>query len=92
MIGPKLLRKICKISLITTCSKVRYARYRVDERICDQVEFLGQFPYLGRKSAARNTRELVIYTTPYFVLYRVDEDRITVLRVLHTARERHTGL
>lgn len=42
---------------------------------------------MGRPGRVGGTREWVIQGTPYIMAYRVREDRLEVLRVLHTAME-----
>ncbi len=58
----------------------------VDDRIREQVETLARFPQSGRQGRIKGTRELVISRTPYVVAYRIQEDTVRILRVLHGAR------
>jgi len=62
------------------------AALRLVERIYEAVEQLKQYPSLGRVGRVPGTRELVVPHTPYLVPYRVREDVIEILRVLHGAR------
>ena len=62
------------------------AASRLVERIYEAVEQLKQYPSLGRVGRVPGTRELVVPHTPYLVPYRVREDVIEILRVLHGAR------
>ena len=50
-------------------------------KIIAQVERLARFLHSGRPGRAPGTRELVI--APYVVAYRVEEDSLQILRVLH---------
>ena len=50
-------------------------------KIIAQVERLARFPHSGRPGRASGTRELVI--APYIVAYRVEEDSLQILRILH---------
>ena len=50
-------------------------------KIIAQVERLARFPHSGRPGRAPGTRELVV--APYVVAYRVTEDSLQSLRVLH---------
>ncbi len=59
----------------------------VVELIKLRVDQLGSFPGLGRSGRVVGTRELVIGDTPYIVAYRIRDDRIEVLRVIHGARK-----
>ncbi len=58
----------------------------VARRILDAVERLAEFPQQGRVGRVSGTRELVVPRTPYVVAYRVRDDVIQILRVLHGAR------
>jgi toxin ParE1/3/4 len=44
-------------------------------------------PSMGRAGRVLRTRELVITKYPYIVSYRVKENEIQILRVLHTSRK-----
>jgi len=52
-------------------------------RIEEAVEHLSRFPAVGRVGEVPGTRELVITGTPYFVVYRVLNDKVEILRVFH---------
>jgi toxin ParE1/3/4 len=58
----------------------------VDESILEQVKTLAQFPESGRPGRIEGTRELVISRTPYIVAYRITQNTVRILRVLHGAR------
>lgn len=62
------------------------AAIAVDDRIQTQVERLTQFPKSGRMGRVEGTRELVVDRTPYIAAYRIEGDRIRILRVLHGAQ------
>lgn len=56
-------------------------------RIVDLVEQqLPHMPQSGRLGRVPKTRELVISGSPYFVPYRIEGDKITILRAIHGAR------
>ena len=59
----------------------------VDDRIGTQVRQLLQFPETGRLGRVEGTRELVISRTPYIAAYRIIDDTVRVLRVLHGAQQ-----
>ncbi len=44
------------------------------------------YPNLGRPGRIKGTRELVVIGTPYLIPYRVKQDRIEILAVLHSSR------
>lgn len=55
-----------------------------DEEIERQVGILLQHPKMGRPGRIKGTRELVISSTPFVVVYRlVGAKRIEILRLLH---------
>ncbi|OGR00349.1 MAG: addiction module toxin RelE [Deltaproteobacteria bacterium RIFOXYD12_FULL_55_16] len=62
------------------------AAVSVDERIKEQTEMLIRFPECGRTGRVEGTRELVISRTPYIVAYRVLDETIRILRLLHGAQ------
>jgi len=56
-------------------------------RILSSIDVLEQYPNLGRKGRLEGTRELVITGTPFIVFYRLQENQIEILGVLHAARK-----
>jgi toxin ParE1/3/4 len=56
-------------------------------RIQSVVNQLAEFPLMGRVGRVEGTRELVISNTSYLIIYRVTEESVEILRVLHTARK-----
>lgn len=68
------------------------AAARVGRRILDDTEQLANFPYLGKPGRSPDTRELVITSFPYLIVYSVEHDTVAaepqavvILRVLHGA-------
>ena len=68
------------------------AAARVGRRILDAVEHLADHPYMGRPGRSADTRELMITSFPYLVVYSVapqvvssDPPQVVILRVLHGA-------
>jgi toxin ParE1/3/4 len=59
----------------------------IDEKIAKQAAMLRDHPMLGRAGRLEGTRELVLSKLPYILAYRILDDRIRILRVLHSARE-----
>ncbi|WP_395067725.1 type II toxin-antitoxin system RelE/ParE family toxin [Paraburkholderia silvatlantica] len=57
-----------------------------DERISASVRRLRLFPNLGRVGRVSGTRELVVESTPFVLAYRYENEALTILRVLHSAR------
>jgi toxin ParE1/3/4 len=56
------------------------------EEIHEQILGLMRFPERGRRGRVAGTLELVVLRTPYIVAYRIMEDRIQVLRILHSSQ------
>lgn len=63
-----------------------------DAEIEKQVDLLLQHPEMGRPGRIKTTRELVIGRTSFVVAYRVKDDRIEILRVLHGAQQWPTNI
>jgi toxin ParE1/3/4 len=63
------------------------AAKRVVQRILDGAARLGVHPELGRPGIKPGTRELAIPRTPFLIVYRVRDDRVEILTVLHGARK-----
>ncbi len=55
--------------------------------IRDAVNRLGWHPSLGRAGRVEGTRELIISNAPYIVAYRVVEDQVRILAVIHASRQ-----
>ena len=63
------------------------AAQRIALHIIHNVEILlPASPEMGRPGRILGTRELVIPRTPFIVPYRLQDDTIQILRVLHGAR------
>lgn len=62
------------------------AAARIVAAIFDGIEILPEQPGIGRPGRVPRTRELVVADTPYIVAYRVKDEAVEVLRVLHVAR------
>jgi toxin ParE1/3/4 len=60
---------------------------RMADRVKEAVEYLIQYPNIGRSGRVRGTRELIISGTPLIVVYRIKTPAIEILRVLHHARK-----
>ena len=63
------------------------AAYRVHDDIRKQTDLLAIYPEIGRPGRVRGTRELVVAGTPYVAAYRLAGGVVTILRLLHGARQ-----
>lgn len=63
------------------------AAQNVAQRIGSALAHLKDYPGIGRAGRVRGTRELLIPGLPYIVPYRMKENAIELLRVLHTSRQ-----
>jgi toxin ParE1/3/4 len=59
------------------------AASKIADRFDRAISKLATMPSLGRQGRIFGTRELVINATSYIVVYRVRDNRIEILRVLH---------
>jgi toxin ParE1/3/4 len=63
------------------------AAENVGRRLVDASRRLADAPGMGRAGRATGTRELVVAGTPYVIVYRVKENAIEIIAVLHGARK-----
>jgi len=62
------------------------AAERVARKIYADVAALASFPNQGRPGKTKGTRELVFSPLPYVVVYRVKDEAVEIVRVLHGAQ------
>ncbi len=55
--------------------------------IVTAAERLQAFPDLGHAGRLPKTRELLVVSLPYIIVYQVDAEAVTVLAVFHGARD-----
>ena len=65
----------------------RNAARRIVKRIWDATQVLAGQPHAGRAGRVHGTREMVVTGTPYIIPYRVVENTVQILRVLHGKRK-----
>lgn len=56
-------------------------------RVLDAIDYLANYPTMGRAGRVPKTRELIVSSTPFIVIYQIREKIIMVLRILHAARK-----
>jgi len=59
---------------------------RVSRSIYDAIQSLRTMPRRGRHGRLENTRELVISSLPYLVIYQVFDERLLILNIVHGAQ------
>lgn len=62
------------------------AALKLDELFDEAVAKLAEFPMLGRRGDLPGTRELFPHES-YRLVYRISEDAVWVLALVHTARQ-----
>ena len=62
------------------------AAYRMAEEIDRQTRLLIDFPEMGRPGRVSGTRELIVSRTPYVAIYRLRNNTVEILRLLHMAQ------
>jgi plasmid stabilization system protein ParE len=63
------------------------AAYRTVRRIREAILLTGRMPYFGRVCRTEGTREITVSGTSYLVAYRIVDNMIHVLAILHGARQ-----
>lgn len=64
------------------------AAQKVAQSIRTAIERLIQFPSYGRVGDVDGTRQFVIAGLPYIVIYEIEGELVTILRIYHTAQDR----
>ena len=63
------------------------AASRVLKKVWEAVQLLAEHPDAGRPGRVPGTREIVIAATSFIIPYRVVENTVQILRVLHGKRK-----
>ena len=63
------------------------AAFDMGDAIEAAVSRLSDFPASARPGRVQGTRELVVPSTPFIVVYRIEATGVVILRVLHGARK-----
>lgn len=64
------------------------AAWMVAAFIRRSITILQDWPYSGRATELDGVRRQVVSNYPYVVYYRVDNDEVIILSVMHSARDR----
>lgn len=63
------------------------AAKQIVKRIKAKITLLSEQPNMGRLGRVPNTKELIVEHTPFILPYRVRDNKIEILRVLHSSRQ-----
>jgi addiction module RelE/StbE family toxin len=47
---------------------------------------LQNYPFMGKNGRVEGTKELIISNSPYILIYRIKEESVEVLRILHASK------
>lgn len=62
---------------------------RVIRALYDATETLTHFPRRGRPGGVAGTRELVVSSLGYLIIYEVQAEMVRILRIVHGSQERN---
>jgi toxin ParE1/3/4 len=68
----------------------RDAALSVASRLRKSFELVSTRPEIGRPTLVANIREWSVPGLPYLIPYRIQTDRVEIIRVWHTSRQRPT--
>ncbi|MFN6033127.1 MAG: type II toxin-antitoxin system RelE/ParE family toxin, partial [Dolichospermum sp.] len=55
-------------------------------KIKNSAKQLKKYQFMGKNGRVEGTKELIISNSPYILIYRVKEESVEVLRILHTSK------
>ena len=64
------------------------AAQKVSRAIRAGIDRLIHFPSYVRDRVVEGTRQFVVAGVPYIVVYEIEDETITILRIYHTAQDR----
>lgn len=63
------------------------AATRIAKSLYEAAASLRQFPHSGRRGRMEGTRELVVPSLPYIVVYRITDQVAEIVRIYHGAQD-----
>jgi addiction module RelE/StbE family toxin len=63
------------------------AANQVFKRLVSSVQRLQDFPLSGREGHVAGTREVVVPSLPYIIIYRTTDTAVEILRVFHASQD-----
>ena len=62
------------------------AAIRLGDAIAEATARLANFPEIAPRGRVEGTRELLIAGTPYIAIYRIENSKVVILRLLHDSQ------
>lgn len=59
------------------------AAHQIGERIAEATRLLLTQPRMGHRGRVAGTHEWIVQRTPYFLAYKLEDDELIILRVIH---------
>ena len=84
--SPRAVADLKSISEYIEQDRTLETANRVARAIFDTVETLQSLPNRGRLGRVADTRELVVASLPYVVIYRTFAERVEILNIVHAAQ------
>ena len=63
---------------------------RIRARIERSIRLLADFPSIAPPSRHAGLRQMVVPSTPYIVVYRINEDRVEIRAIIHAKQRRRS--
>ena len=82
----RALKRLDEIGEYISAENQSAARKVVVE-LASKAELLKEFPETGRIGRVDQTRELVFSNLPYNLVYRITQDEIQIVTIIHTSRK-----
>ncbi|MDJ0836028.1 MAG: type II toxin-antitoxin system RelE/ParE family toxin [Acidobacteriota bacterium] len=76
------------VGYIETAADQPGAAHATAQKVWEATLRLEDFPRIGRPGRVEGTREWVVSKTPLILVYRVEDDRVILLRILHGAQRK----
>lgn len=65
----------------------KQAAQKVAQQIWDAAQSLAEFPERARAGRVPGTRELLLVDLPFFIAFRVKDNIVQIIRIIHTSRQ-----
>ena len=59
----------------------------VINRVMESIDNIATFPSIGRNGRVPYTKELVVSSTPFIIVYQVRHNTLFIARIIHAARK-----